>query len=757
MLGTRTRSRTRAGFFISPLLAGLLSGLNPQVLPAGILQGRLVDQNSGAPVSGAVVTLSAPSSGQVHSARSDTSGFFRLENLSPGTWNLRLERLGYRPLRLPFRIGAGPAAVEWRLEPIPLLVDEMIVRARRHPAEEHVAAFVETIPLDRPRPPGADLARTLDRAAGVNVRRYGGLGSFSTLSIRGSTAEQVLVFLDGVPLNNAAGGGVDLGGLPVGGLASVEIYRGAVPERFGGNSLGGVVHLRTRPLGSSLRTLLQTASGSFGTRRLGASIGGPWKDWEYLGLVDYRESRNDFRFRDDNGTEYNDGDDGWARRLNSDFRGLRGLAKIGRPLGASRLQIHNTFDLSRKGIPGIGNNQSLHTRFGTWRHIAEAALFGPLARGRAGYRLKAHHTLSEEEYRDLHGEVGVGRQHDRNTTRNLGLRGELNSLLPGGALITAFAAARRETFSPDDLLRTDSRLLRSRRRGAAAGAEVEVPLGQRLTLNAGTQAEALDDRFFDRKNFAPSAVLPSRDNRETLWGYRMGATVDLGAGMSFKAHNGRYGRAPNFFELFGDRGAVIGNTGLASEQGVNRDIGLVFRGRAEATGLVLAEAVYYRNRVDDLIRFMQNSQRVSRPYNLGRALLQGVETRAEARMSPVLEVRGSYVYQRAENRTPFSFEQGNDLPNAPRHRLDSRVTLDLYGTEIYGEFSRESRHFLDRANLRAVPVRALFTLGGTVPLAGDLVLSWELRNLTDNRVADLWGYPLPGRSYGFSVQYAGHP
>ena len=249
MPGTRTptRSRTRAGFFVSPLLTGLLPALFPGVLLAGILQGRLVDRDSGTPVSGAVATLRAPASGQVRSARSDSSGCFRLDNLSPGTWNLRLERLGYRPLELPFRMGAGPAAVEWRLEPLPLRVDETIVRARRGPGEEHAAAFVETIPLDGPRPPRADLARTLDRAAGVNVRRYGGLGSFSTLSIRGSTAEQVLVFLDGVLLNHAAGGGVDLGGLPAGGLASVEIYRGAVPERFGGNSLGGVVHLRTRP------------------------------------------------------------------------------------------------------------------------------------------------------------------------------------------------------------------------------------------------------------------------------------------------------------------------------------------------------------------------------------------------------------------------------------------------------------------------------------------------------------------------------
>ena len=191
-------------------------------------------------------------------------------------------------------------------------------------------------------------------------------------------------------------------------------------------------------------------------------------------MVDYSASRNDFRFLDDNGTEYNAGDDDWARRLNSDFRGLRGLAKVGRNLGAGRLQIHNTFDLDSKGIPGLGNNQSLHTRYATRRHIAEATLFGPL-RHRAGYRLQAHHSLSEEEYRDLRGEVGVGRQHDRNLTRSLGLRGEVNALLAGRSLVTAFGAARRESFAPGDLLRPESRLLRSRRRALAAGTRGGAP------------------------------------------------------------------------------------------------------------------------------------------------------------------------------------------------------------------------------------------------------------------------------------------
>ena len=746
---TPTRSHSRAGFFI----VFLSLALHPEVLWAGSLQGRLLDRDAGRPVTSAVLTLSAPS-GAVRFVRSDTAGTFHLENLPTGTWDLRVERLGYRPLQDHVQIGASPTSVELHLQPLPMLMDELVVRARRAPEGKHIASFVETIALGNQRAPGADLAQTLDRATGVNIRRYGGLGSFSTLSIRGSTAEQVQVFLDGVLLNQAVGGGVDLGGLPIGGVERVEIYRGAVPAHFGGNSLGGVVHIRTQPLGGKVRTRLHTATGSHGTRQLGALLSGPYKGWEYLGLVNYRASRNDFRFWDDNGTEYNAQDDGWARRLNSDFRGLRGLAKIGRYLGASRLQVHNTFDLSHKGIPGLGNNQSLHTRYDTWRHVAEAALFGPLGHSRAGYRLKAHHSREKDEYRDRRGEVGLGRQHDRNITQSLGLRGEVNALLPGQSLLTAFVAARGETFVPDDLLRPDSRLLRSRRRALAAGTEVEVPLGRRLTLNAGTQAEGLADRFFERKNFAPSAVLPSRANGEILWGYRVGAALDLGADLALKAHQGRYQRAPSFFELFGDRGAVIGNTDLVREEGHNWDLGVVFRGSAEGVGLTLAEVVYYRNRAENLIRFMQNSQRVSRPHNVGRALLRGVETRVEARLLPRLAIRGNYAYQRAENRTPFSFERGNDLPNAPRHRLNARASLDLGRVELYGEFSRENRHFLDRANLRTVPVRTLYNLGGTLPLVEGIALSWELHNLTDNQVADLWGYPLPGRSYKLSAYYA---
>ena len=186
---------------------------------------------------------------------------------------------------------------------------------------------------------------------------------------------------------------------------------------------------------------------------------------------------------------------------------------------------------------------------------------------------------------------------------------------------------------------------------------------------------------------------------------------------------------------------------------LNRDLGLAFkRGAATDTGLAAAEAVFYYNTASDLIRFVQNSQRVSRPENIGGARLRGVELRAQGRLAAALQLRGSYAYQRAENRSRFSYHRGNDLPNAPRHRAHMRLALTRPSGSLHYEVSRESRHFLGRANLRPVPRRVVHNVGGSAALAGGSEISWEVRNLTANQVADLWGYPLPGRAFFISVK-----
>jgi outer membrane cobalamin receptor len=751
-LCTPSPPRRQVGFFV--VLSCALALCYPLYTWAqqGDLTGYVRDVDTGVPVVGALVSVSPrlPIQNGARSTYSDSSGRYRFVGLRAGEWRLVAEALGYRTQADSLWIRSDGYECDLIMQSEPLLMDELVVRTRR---ADGVDAFVESIDT---KERSGDLAQKLDAATGVNIRRYGGLGSFSTVSIRGSTSEQVQVFLDGVPLNSASGGGVDIGRLSLAGVERIEIYRGATPAQFGGNSVGGVVHIRTQNPGDKTRAHLHLSGASLATRQLAASLAGPRGKWQHLVLLDYSSSDNTFRFWDDNGTEYNAGDDGWAKRLNSDFRSLRALFKLGRPVGktgASRLQVHSTFDLSHKGIPGIGNNQSLHTRFDTWRHIAEANLYGP--RGKGAYRLKAYHSIERDVYKDLRGEVGTGAQHQRNTTRSTGLRGELNFLLRKQRLATFFSDAQEQQFLPRDETREQSRLRTSRRRALTLGGELERPLfTERIALQAGGQWQYNGDRLFDVEAYAPDRELPTRSNGENLWGARVRLSARLGAGWMLQGHRGRYQRAPSFFELFGDRGAVRGNGKLASETGYKNDLGLVFHAaEKKKTGLSLAEITYYHNRVENLIRFIHNSQQVSQPHNLGEVVLRGVETRWSLQLVSIVQLSGNYVYQRAENRSPFSFEKGNDLPNAPRHRLSSRLALVQSRGSFYYEYSRESRHFLDRANLRTVPRRLLHSIGTRLVLTSEMALSGEVRNLSNNQVADLWGYPLPGRTFFLSLDY----
>ena len=741
-----SRSLLRSGVFYGRF-GGRISGKTARLalallllLPAAAaaLHGTIVDAEIDAPL--ALVPLRAYLAATPdHSQQtlSDSSGAFYLD-LAPGRWMIEVQTMGYVPLEQTLEIGVDSLHVELRLQARPLLVDEMVVRTRRSQGGDG-PAFVEIIELDQQQRPGVGLPELLDQATGVNVRRQGGLGSFSTVSIRGSTAEQVQIFLDGVPLNQALGGGVDLGSLPVGGVESVEVYRGAVPARFGGNSIGGVVNIRTQEAGQP-QARAHAAAGSFGTRQLGAALGGTRGQWQYLGLADYEASANNFSFEDDNGTEYNLNDDGPAKRLNSDFGSLRALLKARRSWGQRLLQVHTTFDLAHRGIPGIGNNQSLSTRHDLWRDVAQAQLSG--ASGQTGYRLAVYHALEQSKYKDLAGEVGTGTQHERNTTRAWGGRGEVNALLWRQSLLTTFIDARREAFEPDDLLRPQSRLQPSRRHSGALGSEVEIPLLPRLRLNAGSQVEVLQDHLFVQSSSISGGQLPRQDHTAVLWGYRLGGRMTLAPGWVLQGHRGRYRRSPNFFELFGDRGAVIGNTELRSEGSDNWDLGLALQ-----RGLVAAEAAFYYNTARDLIRFIQNSQRVSRPENVGGARLRGAELRLRGQLGAALQAHGSYTYQRAEDRSQFSYYRGNDLPNAPRHRANLRLTVARSVGSVHYEASRESRHFLDRANLRPVPRRVVHNVGGSLAVLEGAEITWEVRNLTANQVADLWGYPLPGRAF----------
>ncbi|HSR42558.1 MAG TPA: TonB-dependent receptor [Longimicrobiales bacterium] len=128
------------------------------------------------------------------------------------------------------------------------------------------------------------------RSVGDLLRWMNGLelqqrsGAQADVSLRGAGFEQVLVLVDGVRVSDAQSGHFDLDlAVPVDRIERIEVLRGPASALFGGDAVGGVVHVVTRP-GSRTRVPGsgvavpggpsvggRVEGGSFGTLRLSST------------------------------------------------------------------------------------------------------------------------------------------------------------------------------------------------------------------------------------------------------------------------------------------------------------------------------------------------------------------------------------------------------------------------------------------------------------------------------------------------------
>jgi iron complex outermembrane recepter protein len=78
-----------------------------------------------------------------------------------------------------------------------------------------------------------------DNEVGIGMRGFSG---------RGAGQGRVLVLLDGMPLNNSYTGAVNWTGIPMSEVDRIEVVRGPFSSLYGGNAMGGVVNVLTRPI-----------------------------------------------------------------------------------------------------------------------------------------------------------------------------------------------------------------------------------------------------------------------------------------------------------------------------------------------------------------------------------------------------------------------------------------------------------------------------------------------------------------------------
>jgi outer membrane receptor protein involved in Fe transport len=525
-----------------------------------------------------------------------------------------------------------------------------------------------------------------------------------------------------MPLNTAAGGGVDLSSIPRAWIDRIEVVRGAEGAHAGTGALGGVVNVVTKPAAAGAWSV-QASGGSFTTLSASADAAVGGERWAVLGAVTAEGTEGRFPYLHDP-TPETGGARAELRRENDAVRMGGALLKAWGALGGGRVDAIAQVSGGHRGLPGWPTLTPTD-----WQEDARAAASVRLAHPLGPSLFGSAQFMGRYDRLDVEiQQLGPRVSHQRDLSG--AARGEMQWLHRGGTLTVAGSAGLEQ-------LSAEGTGTRQRPELAAALSEDAVFFQGRLRL-------------------APALRFDRVGSYSGLSG-KLGTTLRLFGPVSLRASAGRTFRPPSFGELFLQQGILEPNPDLVSEQAWTGDLGLVAEG---ALGLVSAGA--FASVYRDLIVYEPGSFQRLKPFNDGKASMRGLEIEAaSAPARRLLGLSGAVAYTLLLSETLRGAPEvvGRDVPYRPRHRLYARVALEQSAWGAHGECHWVGSQFHDPQNLRPFPATTTFHAGGFVRLLArpDLRLALEVKNLLDDRtVVDAFGNPLPARTILFTVR-VGNP
>lgn len=139
----------------------------------------------------------------------------------------------------------------------------------------------------------ADIDEVLEMVPGLHVARSSTYNSiYAIRGIYSANNPQVLVLINGIPINNLYSGshGVAWGGMPVNGIARVEIIRGPGSALFGSDAFAGVINIITKNKSDIKGTEVGARIGSFNTRDSWLLHGDSYHDVDIAVMIEHHKT-----------------------------------------------------------------------------------------------------------------------------------------------------------------------------------------------------------------------------------------------------------------------------------------------------------------------------------------------------------------------------------------------------------------------------------------------------------------------------------
>jgi vitamin B12 transporter len=603
-----------------------------------------------------------------------------------------------RSLRAFFSTALGLATVSLAVAqttPNVTRMDRVVVTATRTPTSvAELGTAMSTIS-------GADLRRrqvntlsgALNTVPGVPNFASGAQGATTSVFMRGANSNQTLFLVDGIRLNDSNSDYFNfLGGTCVSSCDSLEVSHGPQSTLYGGEAMGGVIALASRPGEGEPSGRVFMEAGSFGT------VQGTLDAQGQSGATSYS-------FSVSGGTTDNE----------RDHNAFNSVTVVGR----LDQRVSETLNLGATVRGFYGDYESPGDRFTNDPDNIEEE---------TNWLATAFAEFAPAD--DLSGRVTLGGQLREFVSTNPGPFGTQITTVENERILLdtqiTFSGVERHTLTGGFTAEASSTLndgfgdIDEDQQLFAVFLQDEVTLSENLWATVGL-------RYDDYDSFG-----------DTVTGRGSVAWQVLPERLKLRSSFGTSFRSPSFLDLFGESAFYQGNPDLESEEGEGWDIGLdtyFAAGRGEAS------LTYFDNAYDNLIQF-DFSAFPGTTINIEEARTYGLEAASTWMINDHTELRATYTYLEADNET-------NDtrLLRRPRHS----GSLDVW--HDFGEFDLGVGlgFVADRLDVNAQTFLtfqaedyAVARVYGSWQVNSTLRLRARIENALDTAYEQVHGFPQPG-------------
>ncbi len=568
-------------------------------------------------------------------------------------------------------------------------------------ADDTLAAMTVITRDDIERLQAKSVQDVLQGTAGINITNNGGEGKSTSIFLRGTESDHVLVLIDGIKVGSATLGTTAFQHIPIEQVERIEVVRGPMSSLYGSEAIGGVIQIFTRKGGGELKPFFSIGGGSYNTYNasLGLSGGGEqgWFNLSASGI-------NTNGFNACNGKPFPGGAGCFTVEPDDDgYKNLSGSLRAGYKFdGGLEVDMHALQSRGNTEFDGsyVNESESVQSVFGG------SARFSPLDIWQmslsAGQSIDKSDNFKDDSFKSTFESKRdtVSFLNDISITKNnlltVGVDYQ-NDRVDG---TTAYAVTSR-----------DNKGLFAQYKGTLAAQDIQLSM--------------------------------RRDDNEQFGGYNTGSAAwgyALQSGLRITASYGTAFKAPTFNELYYPG---FGNANLEPEQSRSTELGI-----NGETHWGQWSSNIYETRIDNLIAYDAN---IFAPANINQARIRGFEGMLNAQVKAWSFVT-SLTLLKPENLSSDA-NNGNVLPRRAEKSFRFDVDRSISKYKLGATLLAEGKRYDNLSNTRELGGYTTLDLRAEYVFAPGWLLQGRVENLFDKVYETAAFYNQAGRSLYVTLRY----